>query len=118
MRRVNLFIILCFSFLLVLYGCEEDTTVEDDNIYVIIELNSNRGNIGYKKGEVVSYSVDRKNEKVYVVEFFEDGNEFDSKEENVYILEDFEENEDELFLVSMVVKKFLRKNQVLFLFQM
>lgn len=99
--------------LLVLSGCqllpkEENNT--DDNLYVLTEIPSNRGNTGYKKGDVVSYSIDLNTELVYANEFREDGVESELKENNIYDLESLEDSEETLSFSFDNRKEILLKN--------
>lgn len=85
--------------LIILSACDllpNDENNTDNSLYVLAEIPSNRGNIGYKKGNVTSYSIDLNAKLVYVNEFTEDGVESKLKENNVYDLESLEESEEQL----------------------
>lgn len=99
MKKIIKLVSFLLLSLLVLYGCELSSNDEsniDNNLYVLTEMNSNRGNTGYKKGDITSYSIDLNSELIYVNEFTEDGFGSDAKEDNTYDLENLEENEESL----------------------
>jgi hypothetical protein len=99
MKKIIKLVSFLLLSLLVLYGCELSSNDEsniDNNLYVLTEMNSNRGNTGYKKGDITSYSIDLNSELIYVNEFTEDGFGPDAKEDNTYDLENLEENEESL----------------------
>lgn len=99
MKKIIKLVSFLLLSLLVLYGCELSSNDEsniDNNLYVLTEMNSNRGNTGYKKGDITSYSIDLNSELIYVNEFTEDGFGSDAQEYNTYDLENLEENEESL----------------------
>jgi len=100
--------------LLVLYGCElspNDENSTDNNLYVLTEIYSNRGNTGYKKGEIISYSIDLNSKLVYVNEFTEDNFGSNVKEYNTYDLENLEESTEKLsFTFNNREEIFLKKS--------
>lgn len=94
-KRVSFLLLSIF----VLFGCElssNDESNTENNLYVLTEIYSNRGNTGYKKGEITSYSIDLNDELIYVNEFTEDGFGSDAKEYNTYDLENLEESKEKL----------------------
>lgn len=99
MKKIIKLVSFLLLSLLVLYGCEllsNDENNTDNNLYVLTEMNSNRGNTGYKKGDITSYSINLNSELIYVNEFTEDGFGSDAKEYNTYDLENLAENEESL----------------------
>lgn len=101
--------------LLVLAGCDllpNDEKDSDGSLYVLTEISSNRGNTGYKKGDVVSYSIDLNAQRVYVNEFMEDGVESELKEYNNYDLKNLEESEEQLSFSFDDRKEILLKKSI------
>lgn len=115
MKKIIKLVSFLLLSLLVLYGCELSSNDEsniDNNLYVLTEMNSNRGNTGYKKGDITSYSIDLNSELIYVNEFIEDGFGSDAKEYNTYDLENLEENEESLsFTFDNREEVFLKKSE-------
>lgn len=109
MKKITKVVSLLLFSLLVLSGCQLFPQEEKNSLYTLTEIPSNRGNIGYKKGDVTSYSIDLNSELVYVNEFTEDGVESELKEYNTYVLESLEESEEKLSFSYDTRKEILLK---------